>query len=407
MPRFRNEIRFLEGRRNYAGVLPMLDYALPQDPAEPSWYVMPIATPILKALGKTPEFFKVVEAMAYIAHTLARLATEGVEGHRDLKPGNLFALNDEWVIGDFGLVKYPEREAVTKHGRALGPADFMAPEMRRDADTGDAGLADVYSLAKALWSIATGEKYPPPGELRSDRHALRLSSYVDDRRAALLEPLLERCTSHEPTDRPTMPELAEEMTWWSAPVSVPVQVDLSKYVPEVNRLREANRVVKEESRHERLARVYNDVQMSVHSRLQLPLTAAVEVSGLRNLGSVSDYFQGWFPYGYGGSAGVPCWGIDTLRWPRLAASVGTVHRSKPAEDLEELGIAVMIVILTEDSLRICLREFETFHSGSLLFNSMIDRFEAKINSELPAIVMDFLTVCRDTGIPQLSSGAAG
>lgn len=108
---------------------------------------MPIAVPLLDALGGTPEFPQVVQAVEHIARTLADLAADGVS-HRDIKPDNLFQLNGEWAVGDFGLVKYPERESATRHGRRLGPLYFMAPEMRQNADTANAELADVYSLAK-------------------------------------------------------------------------------------------------------------------------------------------------------------------------------------------------------------------------------------------------------------------
>jgi serine/threonine protein kinase len=37
---------------------------------------------------------------------LADLAEEGIS-HRDVKPENLFRLDDAWVIGAFGLVDYP------------------------------------------------------------------------------------------------------------------------------------------------------------------------------------------------------------------------------------------------------------------------------------------------------------
>jgi serine/threonine protein kinase len=92
----------------------------------------------------SPELSAVVTAIGRIAQTLASLAAGGV-AHRDIKPDNLFQLNGEWVIGDFGLVKYPEQEQVTQQGQPLGPYYFMAPEMRRDADTTDGELADVYS----------------------------------------------------------------------------------------------------------------------------------------------------------------------------------------------------------------------------------------------------------------------
>lgn len=399
MPRFRNEIRFLDARRNYPGVLPMLDYALPDDPAELSWYVMPVAIGLLKALRKAPELPQVVDAIGCIAQTLARLAAEDV-GHRDIKPANLFQLGGEWVIGDFGLVKYPEQESVTKHGRALGPYDFMAPEMRRDADTADPGPADVYSLAKTLWSVATGRKYPPPGELRRDRHQLRLSSFVDDRRTTLLEPLLERCTSHEQTDRPAMREVADELAFWLAPPTVPVQADLSGYAAEVSRLREANLVTKEETEHERLLRLYGEAEMRIHSRISLPLIAAVKQADLQNVGSCPRPIEGWPPDNYGGSASQPCWGIETLASPWLTASIGVIHRAQPREDLHDLGVTVLLAMATPEAQHTYLDETELFRAGSLRLDQIIERLSAKINAEFPRIIALFLTACRETGIPR-------
>ncbi len=46
--RFRNEVRFLISQGRRPGVVPLLDHALPDDPAEPSWYVMPVALPLLE-----------------------------------------------------------------------------------------------------------------------------------------------------------------------------------------------------------------------------------------------------------------------------------------------------------------------------------------------------------------------
>jgi len=114
--RFRNEVHFLISRGNCPDVLPLLDSALPDDPGQPSWYVTPIAVPLIKALGVRPQLLSVVSTVEQIAQTLARLAADGIS-HRDIKPDNLFLLNDVWAIGDFGLVKYPEQEAITRHGR--------------------------------------------------------------------------------------------------------------------------------------------------------------------------------------------------------------------------------------------------------------------------------------------------
>jgi serine/threonine protein kinase len=98
-----------------------------------------MATPIREALGSDPQPGVVVAALGEIAATLASLAAGGV-AHRDIKPDNLFELDGRWVIGDFGLVTYPDEDPRTQHGRKLGPIDYMAPEMRQDADRADPGL---------------------------------------------------------------------------------------------------------------------------------------------------------------------------------------------------------------------------------------------------------------------------
>jgi len=60
VPRFRNEIDFLLRAGGRRAVLPMLDHALPDDPSQRSWYVMPLAVPLVQALGPSPELPGVV-----------------------------------------------------------------------------------------------------------------------------------------------------------------------------------------------------------------------------------------------------------------------------------------------------------------------------------------------------------
>src|SRR5262245_15265036 len=218
--RFRSEIRFLLSHGQRPGVLPLLDHELPDDPRQPSWYVMPLAVSMTTALGASPPLVRVVEAITKTAETLADLVHDGIS-HRDIKPDNLFQLNDDWAIGDFGLVKYPDQEPVTRPGRPVGPYFFMAPEMRQRADTANAELADVYSLVKTLWALAAGQGDPPPGELRRDRPEHQLGRHSPDPRAFLLEPLLERGTADDPTKRPSMREVAQELAWWSEPTVPP------------------------------------------------------------------------------------------------------------------------------------------------------------------------------------------
>lgn len=396
MPRFRNEIRFLIERKNYPGVLPMLDHALPDDPNEPSWYVMPIAIPLQEALGQAPQFSAVIDAIGRIAHTLANLAADGIEGHRDIKPDNLLQLGGQPVIGDFGLVKYPEQETGTRQGQPLGPADFMAPEMRRKADTANAQLADVYSLAKTLWVLAAGERYPPPGQLHRDRHELRLSSRVDDRRAALLDSLIEECTSHEPTARPTMADLAKELTLWSTPASIQVHADLSAYADEVARLRDAH-LVRKETDQELRARLYNEALKRTHSDLTLPLTAAVKRSGLDNSGSTPQYFKSWPGETYGGSTTTLCWGIATLTSPVLVAAIAVLRKLPEPEDTTSLLLGAMIATVAEHSQHTYFQHLEPFRAGSTQLDHAITKLNQKINTELPAVISHYLTICRKIG----------
>jgi serine/threonine protein kinase len=354
--------------------------------------------PLVKALKTTPGLPSIVSAVGQIAQTLARLAADDIS-HRDIKPDNLFRLSDEWVIGDFGLVKYPEQEPVTRRGKRVGSYDFMAPEMRQDADTANAELADVYSLAKTLWAVAARRPDPPLGQLRRDRAELRLSSYVDDTRARWLEPLLEQGTSHDPATRPTTSAFAEELSFWSESSVVPVRLDLSGYAEEAKRLRDAN-LVTEESEDDRLGRIWNQAWIHLESSITPVLTEALTKAGLRNLGSAARKIEGDPPKGYGGTALLPCWGIDTIASPWLAAIIGAYHRVEPVKDLNDLAVAFVLALMTPDSQRNYIQEFERFRPESLRLDRIIEQLSVKVADTLPKVVADFLTECRDKGAPR-------
>lgn len=177
---------------------------------------MPLAVPLRRALGPDPAPRLVVEAVAEVTHTLAELVEHGIS-HRDLKPDNLLRLDDVWSIGDFGLVKQPEGEPLTRHGRKLGPTDYMAPEMRESPDTADPEFADVYSIAKTLWVLLAGINLPFPGQHRADDDICRLTQRIDSELAPYLDLLIERCTTNEPQKRPRMHEVAHELQAMLAP----------------------------------------------------------------------------------------------------------------------------------------------------------------------------------------------
>ena len=205
--RFRNEVQFLIDHPERSGIVPIVDHDLT---GTRMWYAMPLAVKLRDALGLAPRPELVLEAVRDIATTLAGLAAENV-WHRDLKPDNLFKLHDVWSVGDFGLVKYPNSEALTAPGRKVGPADYMAPEMRQDADRADAELADVFALAKTLWVLLTNQNLPLPGPHRADEDYVRLTKVLDWDLAPFVDLLLERCTAYDPAKRPRMAAVAAEL----------------------------------------------------------------------------------------------------------------------------------------------------------------------------------------------------
>lgn len=205
--RFRREVDLQRGElAGLPGLLPVLDGSgLGTQP----WLTMPVATPIAEALAEA-SLDDVLGAVADIAAVLGRLHALGY-AHRDVKPGNLYRHDGQWVVGDLGLVDLPEPTPLTVGRRALGPRWFLAPEMLSDPAEAISGPADVYSLAKTLWVLMVGAAFPPPGTHVREVAALRASSFVQHPRIAFLDRLMERSTAHEPRDRPNAEEFSREL----------------------------------------------------------------------------------------------------------------------------------------------------------------------------------------------------
>lgn len=136
----------------------------------------------------------------------------------------------------------------------------------------------------------------------------------------MLESLLERATADDPSVRPSMREVADELSWWGDSV-VATRVDLSSYAEEVNRLRAANDRISQESHQQRLVQQYNEAARRVFEGLFVPLKDAIEFAGLRRLGPLGPgvrELEGWPPHpDYGGTSHLPRWGIETLASPWL------------------------------------------------------------------------------------------
>lgn len=224
--RFKHEVNIVQKNQDIDGILPVSDFYLPDEiHDEHPWYAMPVAQTLENKLtGKNVE--DVVNIIIQIGETLRQLHDKGIS-HRDIKPANILVLGDRCYIGDFGLADYSDKVDLTSSGEQIGAKWTIAPEMKRDGNRADGKCADVYSLAKTLWILLTGQKlgfdgqYDPNSVNGLSRFELSLP---EDPRYSFrksppvylgsLEDLLIDSTNDYPSERPTMKEFLERLHEW-------------------------------------------------------------------------------------------------------------------------------------------------------------------------------------------------
>lgn len=199
-----------------------------------------------RAAGKAP---RVVTAIAAVANTLARLHDEGI-GHRDIKPSNLYQHGEDWVVGDFGLVAGPDTRGLTEGNRPLGPVHFMPYEMIANAETADPKTADVYSLAKTLWVLATEQRCPPEGHQRAGTRGFEIADARPHPNAHLLDALIDSATRIHPEERPPMAAVAADLNRWLALPPETKSVDIGEIRAQLRAKMEA-RLAEEDTAEER------------------------------------------------------------------------------------------------------------------------------------------------------------
>ena len=140
----------------------------------------------------------------------------------------LVVKDDQYFLADFGLVDYPDKADLTSIAEQIGPKWTIAPEMKRNSNRADGKPADVYSLAKTLWILLTGQKYGFEG--RYDPNSVNgLSNFglteperdnmtFADKAPSLfttpLDDLLRASTDDEPSKRPPIDEFVERLSLW-------------------------------------------------------------------------------------------------------------------------------------------------------------------------------------------------
>ncbi|MGW2287028.1 protein kinase domain-containing protein [Streptomyces phaeochromogenes] len=213
--RFYAEALFMRQVNGSPGILPIWDI----DGAhgdKPRWYAMPQARLLDDAFNDTSTVVDVVTHVAALARTLAVLAEEGIY-HRDIKPDNLFWYEDAPVLADFGIAAFAHLPAgLTQAGDKVGPANFIAPEMRSTSDEDRGERADVYSLAKTLFVLAHPHRgpYPPDGTHRVDAEEFSLSTLGSPTATLALGHVLEAATQQRVHNRLTMADFHAELLSW-------------------------------------------------------------------------------------------------------------------------------------------------------------------------------------------------
>lgn len=141
-----------------------------------------------------PTARQLARVLGQIAHALAYAHARAVV-HRDLKPDNVIVTADlRTKVLDFGLAGLHNEgaECLTQSHVAMGTANYMAPEQRKDAKRAD-HRADLYSFGVMTYELLTGElpigRFPPPS---------KAVPALDPR----WDTIVERCLELEPGARP-------------------------------------------------------------------------------------------------------------------------------------------------------------------------------------------------------------
>lgn len=293
--RFRDEIDAMRKCADIPGVLRILDSSIPTD-TKP-WFVMDRAEVIRSRLGSNATTRETVQAIRDIATTLS-LVHERQIAHRDVKPENLFFFEERWCVGDFGLAHFSGKAYVTQSGERIGPVHYIAPEMLNHAATADGRPADVFSLAKTLWVLVTGQTFPLPGSYIASEQSLRIANYVSSERTAALDALVTVATSFDPRERISMDDFASELSAWLRPIArtvAPIRIDIAEYASELERQKALSDARRIRSRELQAIRRENGVRIREELRpLADDVVRSLSETGLENVSLSIDNFEWGF-----------------------------------------------------------------------------------------------------------------
>lgn len=213
--RFIDEIKVLQelNVRKIEGVVKIIDFS-----EEHLWYVMPKLQPAFPYISQQKSLDVIVDLFISLVNTLISIHHSGF-AHRDIKPDNIYIDNGKMILGDFGLVEFPDDEKqhnLTRTDKALGAIFTIAPEMKRNPVLADGKKADVYSLAKTLWMFLASDTKGFEGSYNffDESHSLRIVGKYAKDHLVEIEELFLAATNNVPDLRPDMDEFLQYLQLW-------------------------------------------------------------------------------------------------------------------------------------------------------------------------------------------------
>jgi serine/threonine protein kinase len=156
-----------------------------------------------------------------VAGALAAAHQVGIV-HRDVKPANVL-IDEEGSakITDFGISHAVGDVALTSTGMVTGTPAFLAPEVARGVESGPA--SDVFSLGSTLYAALEGS--PPFGTEENPMamlHRVASGQIVPPQRSGPLTETLLHMLAVDPSNRPSMKQVADRLASAHAALSDPV-----------------------------------------------------------------------------------------------------------------------------------------------------------------------------------------